>query len=126
MSKQQVIIPADPHSSPYTFEVSAAIILARHFKQDVEFIGRVSSTTPDVRINNILWEIKSPTGNGKRTIQHQIHRALKQSHNIVFDARKIRLRITKVRKDLRNIAQENTSIKRLVLIEKDEKAVIIK
>lgn len=124
--KQRIVIPADLSSSPYAFEVSAAMILAKYFRQDVEFIRRASSSTPDVRIGNVQWEIKSPTGNGKRTIQHQIHRALKQSHNIVFDARKIKLRITKVRTDLRNVAQTNTSIKRLILIEKDEKAIIIK
>ncbi len=122
----KVVVPGNISPYPHDFELSAAVILSRHFKADVTFIARSTLTTPDVRIQNILWEIKSPTGGGKRTIQHQIHRALSQSRNIVFDARSTKLRITKVRTDLRRYANENNSIKRLILIEKDESILIIK
>lgn len=126
MTNPKIIVPTTLSHPIYDFELSAAYILARHFKQDVVFIGRATLSTPDVKIGNVLWEIKSPTGNGKRTIQHQIHRALSQSGNIVFDARKTKLRITKVRTDLRRFANENKAIKRLVLIQKDETVLIIK
>lgn len=126
MKKYQIIIPATISPYPENFEISAAVILSRHFKQDVRFIARTSINTPDIEINNVLWEIKSPIGGGKRTIQHQIHRALSQSNNIVFDARKTKLRITKIRTDLKIYAKENKAIRRLVLIEKDETVVIIK
>lgn len=126
MSKYNVIISDDIVPYPESFEVSAAVILSRYFKADVKFISRKSSNTPDVEITNIYWEIKSPTGKGKRTIQHQIHRALSQSKNIVFDARRTKLRIDKIRKDLLRYVAENKSIKRLILIEKDEEITLIK
>ena len=126
MAKYRVVIGDDIVPYPEKFEISAAVILSRHFKTDVKFISKKSVSTPDVVINNIFWEIKSPTGSGKRTIQHQIHNALSQSKNIVFDARRTKLRIDKIRTDLARHAVENKSIKRLILIEKDEKVVIIK
>ena len=126
MRQYTVVIPATISPYPERFEVSAATILCRHFKRDVRFITRATSRTPDVIIGNIRWEIKSPTGGGKRTIQHQIHRALSQSNNIVFDARRTKLPITKIRKDLRSYARDTPAIKRLLLIEKDETVVVIK
>lgn len=126
MKKYKVIIPENISPYPESFEVSAAVILLRHFKNDIKFIAKSSLHTPDIIVGNIRWEIKSPIGGGKRTIQHQIHRALAQSDNIVFDARRIKLRITKVQTDLSRQAEENHAIKRLVLIKKDKTVVIIK
>ena len=126
MAKYRVIIPAHISPHPERFEVSAAAILSRHFKCDIYFIAKSNIHTPDIRIKNIRWEIKSPTGNGERTIQHQIQRALTQSKNIIFDARRTKIRITKIRTDLIRYATEHTAIKRLILIEKDETVVVIK
>jgi hypothetical protein len=126
MKKHNVIIPSGISPYPEKFEISAAVILTRHFMHDVEFIHRAGVSTPDIKIGNIRWEIKSPTGNGKRTIQHQIHRALSQSRNIVFDARRTKMHLTKIRSDLTRYAKETPAIKRLVLIGKDESVTVIK
>ena len=40
---------------------------------------------PDIMINNVPWEIKSPTGNGKHTIKHNLQNATHQSNNIILD-----------------------------------------
>ena len=110
-----------PH--PERFEISAAAILAEHFKCDIEFIRRSNTKTADVIINNIAWEIKSPTGSGKRNIQHQFHRALKQSSNIVFDARRSKIHITKIIRELRRQYDMAKAVKRLVLITKTKKVI---
>ena len=126
MSKYNFTIPPNVQPRPTQDEINVAIILLKHFKQNIRFIPRQTCHTPDLEIGNIRWEIKSPTGSGKRNVQHQIHRALKQSKNIIFDARNSKLRITKIRGDLIRYAAENQNIKRLILIEKDEKVVVIK
>lgn len=61
---------------------TAAVFLAQGF--DVEFIvpSRTrGSKTPDVMIDGVLWEIKSPLGHGKKTVEKQLQRASKQSKN---------------------------------------------
>jgi len=50
--------------------------------------------TPDVNINGILWEIKSPRGGGKKTIDNNFRTARKQSKNIVLDLRRIKMHKT--------------------------------
>lgn len=126
MSKYQVIIPNDTYPYPYDFEISAAIMLANYFQQNVEFIPRAIMTTPDVKIGAILWEIKSPTGKGKRNIQHQFNRGMKQSDNIVFDARRSKIDIRKIRRELARQASLTKSLKRLILITKDAKIEVVK
>lgn len=126
MNKKSVIIPSNLLPKPADFEISAAMILARYFKHNVEFITRKSSMTPDVKIGNIEWEIKSPVGNGKHNIEHQLQRAMKQSKNIVFDARQSKIDIRKIRKDLMKQAILTRSLKRLLLIEKTGKILVIK
>jgi len=47
---------------------------------------------PDVTVNGVIWEIKSPEGNSKRnTIHHQFEQAKRQSANIIIDTARIGL-----------------------------------
>lgn len=43
--------------------------------------------TADFLILGQEWELKTPTGRHKRTIEHQLERASKQSRQIVIDLR---------------------------------------
>ena len=57
---------------------------------DVELIPpvqRKGARTPDIKMNGLEWEMKSPKSNGKYTIEHSFRSALKQSSNIIFDIR---------------------------------------
>ena len=124
--KHRVIIPQNVNPIPKQFELSAAILLRDFFQTDVEFIPTTSVNTPDVIIKNIRWEIKSPLGKGKRNIQHQFSRAMKQSKNIVIDARRSKMDIRKIRKELKKQVTLHKSIKRLIMITKEEKIEVIK
>ena len=127
MPKYKIIIPIDLSPQPQPFEISAAVILARHFKSDVYFVKRASNhKTADIDITGILWEIKSPTGDGKRNIQHQFYRALKQSCNFVFDARRSKLHIQKITRELEKQFSMTKNIKRLILITKTKKVIEFK
>ncbi len=47
--------------------------------------------TPDIRMDGLEWEIKIPTGNGKRNIEYNFRKAITQSKNIIFDLRHVRI-----------------------------------
>lgn len=121
--KNKVIVPSDISPYPKPYEMSAAVILSRHFNSDVYFIKRSPLKTADVKIENISWEIKSPTGKGKRNIQHQFSRAIKQSCNIVFDARRSKIHIAKITRELDRQFMMTKAIKRLLLITKTERVI---
>lgn len=54
--------------------------------KDVEFLTpsrTKKSKTPDVKIDGVSWEMKSPMGKSKNTIYNAMRRAVKQSNNII-------------------------------------------
>ena len=99
------------------------MILAQFFKSDVEFLPRGINKTADIKIGDLRIEIKSPTGSGKRNIQHNLQNALKQSSIIAFDARRSKIHIARIRREVERRLKMTKSMKRLILIEKDGKVV---
>ena len=67
--KYQVIIKTGLADLPKEHELSAALILAGYFKSDVTFLRPQTDKTPDIEVNGLKWEIKSPRGNGKKIIE---------------------------------------------------------
>jgi hypothetical protein len=117
-NKYQVIIPSDINPLPEKHEVSAAQIISNYLKSDAEFIARNNYKSPDIKIGGVLWEIKSPTGIGKRNIERQLQLAMKQSDNIVFDSRRSKIHIAKIRNKLIYQANPTKRLERLLLITK--------
>jgi hypothetical protein len=120
MSKKlgEVRIPATLLPHPEKYEISAAAILASYFKTDVHFVVPTAHKTADFLINNTFWELKSPTGSGKRNIQRTLQDALKQSENIIFDARRSKIHQNKITSELKFQFRETQKMKRLILISK--------
>jgi len=126
MADYNVIIPADMKPKPEPHELSAATILAGFFEADVLFLRRiVNSKSADVLIRGTIWEIKSPTGKGKRNIQHTLSAAMKQSKCIVFDARRSKIHMAKITSELQRQFRLTASMERLLLIKKDKTVVEI-
>lgn len=73
-------------------EKLAADYLATRLGNDVTFLKpdrRRGAKTPDIEMNRLRWEIKSPTGKSSRTIENNLRLALKQSSNIILDLRRM-------------------------------------
>ena len=124
-AKYNIVIPENIYPRPTTREISAAYILAGYFKADIKFIPRSNQKTPDLLINKVEWELKSPTGAGKRNIQHTISKALKQSRYIIVDARFSKIHIAKIKSKLSSEMKINHRIKKLILIDKQKNVVEI-
>lgn len=48
------------------------------------------SKNPDLVMDGVIWELKSPTGQSLRTIQRILHKAGKQAENVILDLRRTR------------------------------------
>ena len=71
--------------------------------KDVELIPRSKTSgvhTPDIKMDGVKWEIKSPTGNSSRTIENNIRNALRQSDNIIIDLRRMHVNESKCLKEV--------------------------
>ena len=85
-NQYSVIIPANMYPLPSQREMSAAKLLCAYFQQNITIVIANNRKTPDFCIDGTLWELKTPTGNGKYNIQHLLHSAIQQSPNIIVDA----------------------------------------
>ena len=101
--KYQVIVKTLPKDAPYDFEMSAALLIANYFKTNVIFLRPIPLKSPDLKIKNGIWELKSPRGNSKNTISNNIKGARKQSVNIIIDLRRCRLNKNKALANIRNM-----------------------
>ena len=123
--KYEVIVKTSAEDAPEKHEMSAAIILAYHFKSDVIFLHRQHARTPDIDVNGTKWEIKSPLGNGKRTIDNNFSEARGQSKNIVIDLRRIKMHQAKANARIRHYLSTPHRFKQVLVITKSKNVVVI-
>jgi hypothetical protein len=125
---ERVVIPAGHPNPPEPHEREVAWILARHFSCTVEFLIPIDDykrKTADFIMNKVEWEMKSPLGNSKSTVHHQIGRAAKQSKYIVFDGRRTSLADDILLSRIRAELKEHSSIKQVLFISKNSKVLAI-
>lgn len=121
--KGRIIIPADVN--PWPQELRVARILA-HEGYKVEFLAESKLRTPDIKLNGIEFEIKSPEFFNPNTLEHKIKDALKQSRNIIIDSSRIgRIRDDKIKRFLIGQAQRQKQIKKMLFVTKRGKIIDI-
>jgi hypothetical protein len=125
----QVIIPVDHPNPPEEHEVDTAYILARHYRTTVQFLLPIDSykhKSPDIVMLGVVWEMKSPKGKSRYTIQEQFKRGSKQARNLVIDTRRTKLDYEFIKKSVLFELTKRPYIKKLILIDKSKKVVEIK
>jgi len=125
----RVIIPLGSPNRPQPHELDVAYVLAQHYKTVVEFIVPADDyrrKSADIMFNGVEWEIKSPTGNTKRTIETQFSRASRQAKNIILDTRRTKLKYDNIVNQVFVEIQNRPKIKRVILIDKSKKVVDMK
>ena len=77
-------------------------------------------------MDGVEWEIKCPVGKSKRTLENNMRKALKQSRNIIFDLRHLKLSEKSSINQLENEFKNRTRIKKLLIIKKDGELIEFK
>jgi len=122
----RVVVETSEKDKPYDFEMSAAILVAEYFKTDIVFLRPTSLKSPDLKIRNQIWELKSPMGNGKNTIKNNIHTARKQSLNLIIDLRRCKLNENKALANIRDCYKKRKRrVGRYIIINKGGKILDI-
>ena len=97
------------------------ILLFTEMGIDVELIPkseRKGIHAPDIMMDGLKWEIKSPKGNGKYLMQNTIQRAVKQSKNVVVDLRRAKRSQERCLRELRKEFDCSRSLQRLKVVTK--------
>ncbi len=129
MKEYLVHIENDKNSKPRPHEKATANILAQLFKSDIIFLRRAQSKTPDLYIlrTNARWELKSPTGGSKHTIQNNLRNTDGQSENVILDLTRAKLTDKQgISRAKEFIKAERYRIKRLKVLTKRHELIDIK
>ena len=105
-------------------EVNAILLLLDYFNTDITCINPGAGKTPYLRIKGIEWELKSPQGNGVKTIENILKKAAKQSKNIILDFSRIKMNGSQALSRTRYYLHNNKhGIKKLIVITKNHKII---
>ncbi len=124
--KYTVITETSANNPPQDFEMRAAIILANYLKKDLVFQRSGHCRTPDLREKDstITWELKSPTGDGKKTIDNNLRSAKGQSKRVVLDLSRCKMHQLRVIGRIKHYVKAgNHQIKRLLIITKSKRVI---
>jgi hypothetical protein len=121
----EVIVKTGLADRPKDHELSAALILAAYFESDVVFLRPQTDKTPDIEVNGTRWEIKSPKGDGKKTIENNLRAARKQSHNVVIDLRRTKMHQAKAIARIKFFMSHSHHFRRALVITKSRKIIEI-
>ena len=73
-----------PHEERVAYRLAAT-------GHNVTFLAVEIDKSPDILFKGKKWEIKSPTGSKRRTLENNLRAALKQSNNIIIDLTRIHI-----------------------------------
>lgn len=101
-----------------------AWILLDFFKRDIIFVERNNIKTPDFCIDGIFWELKSPVGNGNKTIENLLRSASKQSKNIILSLKRTKIRQNRAVSDVcKFLSYDHYGINRVLIIAKNKNII---
>ena len=125
--KYKVIVETGIIDRPQDHEMKAALIVANnYFNSDVTFLRQSTYSTPDLDIDGEKWEIKSPLGNGKKTIENNLRAARKQSKNLIVDFGRMKLQQTKATANIRfYLRNAPNQFSKVIVITKAKKVIEI-
>lgn len=105
------------------------ILLFTEMGIDIELIPkseRKGVRAPDIVMNGLKWEIKSPKGEGKYLMQNTIQKAVKQSRNVIVDLKRTKRSQERCLQELKNEFDKSKSLQRLKIITKSNKILDFK
>ena len=76
---------------------------------------------PDIMMGGIPWEMKSPEGDGKKTIQNTMQNAAHQAGNIIIDLRRCKINEEKAIRGFEREFNLSKRVKRMKIITLEEK-----
>ena len=77
-------------------------------------------------MNGKAWEMKSPQGKSRTTVEHAFKRTAKQSENIIIDLRRTRIPANQIRASLEKLFKTSRRIKNLKIITAERQVIDFK
>ena len=118
---QGIIISNKVHLDDHEY---ATVKFLASLGYDIELIppSRIKGLrTPDIYMGGMPWEMKSPVGDGKRTIVNLMQDGARQSSNLIMDLRRCKNKDIVTIKEIQFYFHISKRLRRLIIITKEEK-----
>lgn len=116
IKRGRVVTPADANPWPHEQKVAKILALSGHY---VEFIPKANLKTPDIYLDNTIYEIKSPITNNPKKIIRNVKRALEKCPNVIVDSSRVKGSSDKaIQRTLKNKVKDLPGLKSLLFINK--------
>ena len=119
----KIIIPKNTLVQRHELQVAQILVKTG---DDVIFLQPNWMPTPDILFQGVTWEIKSPLGSSRRTIENNLRLALRQSDNVILDLRRIKVPERKCMAEIYNRASKLVILRRLLVIDKSRQIIVVK
>ena len=120
--KKQGSITVPNKNLVHPHEIVAATVLS-WTGYDVEFLPTGEIHSADIIYRGKIWEIKSPIGNKRRTIENNLRAALNQSVNVIIDLSRIKMDETKAIREITKQVKLARRLKSAIIITKNQKII---
>ena len=100
------------------------VLLFTEMGVDIELIPKSEKKgvhAPDIVMNGLRWEMKSPKGEGKYLMQNTIQKAVKQSRNVIVDLRRAKRSQERCLQELEKEFGSSKNLQKLKIITKSRK-----
>ena len=100
------------------------VLLFTEMGVDIELIPKSEEKgvhAPDILMNGLRWEMKSPKGEGKYLMQNTIQKAVKQSRNVIVDLRRVKRSQERCLQELEKEFGSSKNLQKLKIITKSRK-----
>lgn len=100
------------------------IVFFTELGYDIELIPPSNSPkakTPDFMMNGVAWEMKSPQGKSKSSLEHIFKKAIKQSENIIIDLSHSKMKEEIALKEIERRFDQTSSCRKLKVITKNHR-----
>lgn len=116
IKRGRVVTPADANPWPHEQRVAKVLALAGHY---IEFIPETNLKTPDIYLDNTIYEIKSPITDNPKKIIRNVKRALEKSPNVIIDSSRVKgLKDEAIQRALKNKVKDLPGLRSLLFINK--------
>lgn len=100
---------------PHEMRTAKILATAGH---SIEFLLEDSQKSPDILLDGVEFEIKSPKSMSVNTLEHLLKKGLRQCSNLIIDTSRTKMRDDKMRDFLVSQMRKTKQIKRMIMITK--------
>lgn len=123
MKPGKVIIQSNSLIQDHELKVGHILAQAGH---DVVFLPVTTGKSPDIKYRGKIWEIKSPKGSKRRTIENNIRNALKQSQNVIIDLSRTQRADSVCIRDIQTQIEHRPALRSVIVINKAGRVIALK